>query len=446
MRRHFAAESIVTTPLHLSIEEEAILEDEMNLHSAELDGILEDSDRLGDIVVTMGDAQATVSNTPEIGTMEQELVSAVADMAVAGTDADPEDITKDMLPPAEGLSAESILESAGAMLKKIWDGIKAMMTKIWDHIKNFFMRIGEFITGTKRRIEKLEKLVTESGDTLKDRIIDAKDVFHGPLAELTIKGEATKEVGKDYSELASWFKDVIDGMVTATEDSMDGGTKVMEGFLRNPKLVDNNLEVFTHDMTEPVIKLSKLMGVSFGGVSQDDDRASKHLGSLSILGNLPDKHFTNTFSDKTPTTLESLRNFSSMIRVRAESGSGNYSLGQIAKVVPLTNNVDEVKKVLTASQGYVKLVESKGRMISAIGDHNKKARDAIDKIVAEASNEKLDADSKAIMKELLGINGKMSSMFAGLIQKLVVSNNRTTNAVLDYCIQSCELKPLKQAA
>lgn len=52
---------------------------------------------------------------------------------------------------------------------------------------------------------------------------------------------------------------------------------------------------------------------------------------------------------------------------------------------------------------------------------------------------KLDQKAVSVMKELLIINSKLNSMIAAALQNTVSHTNRTTNAVLDYCIQSCKL-------
>lgn len=109
-------------PVQLSVEEEAILADEKNEQQIESEQTTNDIEQMGDIIVKMGDVQTIVSNIPEIKPIDQALVGAVAEAAVAGTDADPEEVAGSMLPD-QGVSTESFIA-----------GVKGRMTALQEKL------------------------------------------------------------------------------------------------------------------------------------------------------------------------------------------------------------------------------------------------------------------------------------------------------------------------
>jgi hypothetical protein len=163
MRRH-----LQPTPqpaLQLSLEEEAIVADEINQHLMEVADAATATDRLGDIIISMGDVEVVAINEPKLGQVEGSLISSVADMAVAGTDADPEAVLAGLL-PANGVSAESFGEKVKNALAELWKKIQAMIKIAWENIKRFFSRIGDLLSPRKHREEKARKQ-REAEDMLK---------------------------------------------------------------------------------------------------------------------------------------------------------------------------------------------------------------------------------------------------------------------------------------
>lgn len=132
MKRHLQIEP---TDLNLSVEEEAILLDEQSQISAELNELDADATRIIDMNVIINDTTQVISGLPEVNGVEADLVAAVSEMAVAGTDADPDDI---LSIPANGLSAEGFLKSVGDTLTNIWNAIKTAIAKMYEHLKKFF--------------------------------------------------------------------------------------------------------------------------------------------------------------------------------------------------------------------------------------------------------------------------------------------------------------------
>jgi len=140
----------------LSVEEEAIASDELNGNVIELDKESADIDRLGDIVVSMGDVQTVISNTPEVSTIDKELVFAMGDMAVAGTDASADNIVGQALLD-QSMSTESFIGGVKDKLSKMWQTIKEFIAKMWQHVKNFFTSQSKDAKILKAATEELDE-------------------------------------------------------------------------------------------------------------------------------------------------------------------------------------------------------------------------------------------------------------------------------------------------
>lgn len=141
----------------LSVEEEAILTDEHNEASQALDQATADADRVTEVAEVATDAVQVVDITPQVGQVEAELVGAVGDMAVAGTDADPADVislptpTEGAEPAPEGLSVEGIAST----LKSIWDAIVTAIKNMWVGLKHWLTTYFSSLEQNKKHAEKL---------------------------------------------------------------------------------------------------------------------------------------------------------------------------------------------------------------------------------------------------------------------------------------------------
>jgi hypothetical protein len=130
---------IITPPsqrpiVRLSLEEQAILQDEQ---SQTLTGLETDGHEIDRLVATnagLDDTILVVSETPEFGEVDRGLVDAVADAAVAGTDADPEQV---ITTTPEGLASEGFVSDVVDRLKKMWEKIREYLTNAWKALVNY---------------------------------------------------------------------------------------------------------------------------------------------------------------------------------------------------------------------------------------------------------------------------------------------------------------------
>jgi hypothetical protein len=153
MKRHFerSIERMQPEPT-LSVEEAAILADEHSEAERAMDTTASEVERITEIAEVATDVQLVVSDVPQIGQVEQDLVAAAADMAVAGTDANAEEVLS--LTDATGaVSAEGIVSA----LKSIWDAIVTAIKNMWVGIRHWFTTYFSTLDKNKKHAEALIK-------------------------------------------------------------------------------------------------------------------------------------------------------------------------------------------------------------------------------------------------------------------------------------------------
>lgn len=158
MRKHFAP--VAPTPVHLSVEEQAILSDEIAEVQSDIAADDQAVNRLMDTNEIIGELKETVATIPELGPIEEQLVAAATDMAVAGTDANPEELIE--ATPAEGVSTEGFWSTLGDKLKEIWKKIMEMITKAWQSILKFLGMTKNQTETTKKKVEKAIEVVEKA--------------------------------------------------------------------------------------------------------------------------------------------------------------------------------------------------------------------------------------------------------------------------------------------
>lgn len=156
MKRHF--EQPVET-ITLSVEEEAVLVDEQNEIVANIAQQNDLGDRLVDTVEGVASAETALTGVGEVTDVEKELVATVGEMAVAGTDGDPDDIIS---VSSNGLSAEGFADKAIEGLKKLWEKIKKMMVDIWNRIVEFFKGQNKQLENAVNAQKSIDEFIEEN--------------------------------------------------------------------------------------------------------------------------------------------------------------------------------------------------------------------------------------------------------------------------------------------
>lgn len=173
--------------VRLSLEEQAILQDDQNVMITALDSDTHEIDRLIDTGVGLDQTTTIVNETPEFNSVDQALVSCVSDAIVAGTDADPEELAESML-SEKGVSAESFASTVLDGLKKMWEAIKAWLQKAWASIKKFFASLAAFFSPNKRKEEEAKKKQEEE-----EALKKASDEEKRQLAKKYAKERAARD-------------------------------------------------------------------------------------------------------------------------------------------------------------------------------------------------------------------------------------------------------------
>ena len=156
MKRHFSQPS--EPMFRLSIEEEAILADEQNEGLAEIAAGESEIDRAMETNEVLDSATATVQEIETPGPVETELMAAVADMAVAGTDADPDNL----ITTGEGVSTEDMAAGIMDKLAKLWKHVKEMLMKAFNYIKSFFVGREKAIESAVSAQDENDKFLEEN--------------------------------------------------------------------------------------------------------------------------------------------------------------------------------------------------------------------------------------------------------------------------------------------
>ncbi len=158
MLRHFATslEGIrdVSTGPVLSLEEEALVMDEAADTGAQIDGDLNEVERVIEVASGLEDL-AVVADTIEEATPQQlALVQVAGDLAVAGTDV----TSDDLLPSLESYKGGKIsMEGLREIAQTVWQNIIQFLAKIWAQIEQFYHLLFSTIASTRARLNALKE-------------------------------------------------------------------------------------------------------------------------------------------------------------------------------------------------------------------------------------------------------------------------------------------------
>lgn len=162
MRKHFfAIESAhLQAPVRmLSLEEEMLIVDEAAQDEAQVERDLSESERVIEVSDALEDVAVVADGIEAATPGEVALIDTASQMAVAGTDIEPEQVVPAMESyMGKRISTEGIRETA----RTIWENIQAFLTKVWNQIVAYF-RVSAVVPMVEKRIASLEKKVKELG-------------------------------------------------------------------------------------------------------------------------------------------------------------------------------------------------------------------------------------------------------------------------------------------
>lgn len=177
MKRHlYRGTDVIPVPT-LSAEELAIQADDLAEAEQNATNEADIVERVTEIAEVASDTMTVVSLTPEVGDIEQALVNAVADMAVAGTDGDPEEVISVATDASGAISTEGIATA----LKSMWQAIVTAIKNMWVGIKHWLTTYFSSLEQNKKHAEALiQKLNGQKGyvPNMKTDGISITDIFN----------------------------------------------------------------------------------------------------------------------------------------------------------------------------------------------------------------------------------------------------------------------------
>jgi hypothetical protein len=279
MKRHLEKPTPQPVPVPtLSVEEEAILQDEHNEASIAVDAATAEADRITEVAEVAQDAVLVVDETPEVGQVEQDLVGAVGDMAVAGTDADPEEVISLPVTDGQDVSVEGIVST----LKSIWDAIVTAIKNMWVGLKHWLTTYFSTLEQNKKHAEKLiERLNGMKGyvPNIKNDKIEIKDIFNyaNIIAGLNLSELFGGIAGRDKR-----FEDFVVG-ATDTQGSLmvNLGHAIAEGYDKFDGINVSELGDMVDFMSRKMGEYCKKLGLSKGD-GKDKDKYTFNVAQMKV--------------------------------------------------------------------------------------------------------------------------------------------------------------------
>jgi len=143
-----------------SLEEETVALQEADTLQAEATADVAESTRVEDVTDVMLNVADTLEKTDELTPQQAQLTDTVSEMAVAGSDGDPDDVMPSAADVVEGtVSLESFIEDVRKKAAEIWARIREFCLSIWNTIKEFFKRIFHAAPRLLARVKELRASV-----------------------------------------------------------------------------------------------------------------------------------------------------------------------------------------------------------------------------------------------------------------------------------------------
>lgn len=140
----------------ISLEEVIALTGELSDHSNAIDQDLSEVARITDIAGALEELAAVTATIREASPTEIALINSAADMAVAGTDIQPEYVVPG-LATEEHIGKSIAVESMMETIAVLWKKIKDFVTNIWMHIEMFVNKFMNIVPALRAMISMQRK-------------------------------------------------------------------------------------------------------------------------------------------------------------------------------------------------------------------------------------------------------------------------------------------------
>jgi hypothetical protein len=194
-----------------SLEEEVVDLQEADAAQAQASADVQETARVEDVTDVMLNVADTLETAETITPQQAMLTDTVSEMAVAGSDGDPDDV----IPTAadvveEKVALESFVEDIRKRAAEIWQRIRAFCLEIWKTIKEFFARIFHAAPRLLARVKELRDIATEkkktfgSADPAQATVLPMAGTNSISYPDYMVHN--TKELAKGLGELGSLAK------------------------------------------------------------------------------------------------------------------------------------------------------------------------------------------------------------------------------------------------
>jgi len=460
MKRHLKAP---VPTLHLSMEEDAIAIDEQNALLQEIRQDHQDVARLTDTNAIVADAVSVIETVEQPVTPDHQLLGAVADMAVAGSDADPTELVP---PVSEGkdISTESFISSVKEKVLKIWEAIKSAISRMWERIKQFFQNILAYFSGSAKRVKELRELLDKHKKGI-DALEGARSYWNkkqwlkdmeemakysnkdsgrfnkGYLPTSTVTDGDTR-TGVQFltidGKIPSDFNDAVDTLYetawrvakhlpeTATIIEKDINHS-LDQIVQRPEEKDKILSQFCNRSQIEFKKLASQLGLSEKEGEKSAQRYTPHmLGNVVLQGTLNFGHSNNLEENLDDLTQAELR--TAVLAFK--------STEQLPKEIPHLKSVGDVEKLLVTIEYWLNqsLPEINKEINAAHNSHYQfftKTNGSFNKISDEMSSEVVHS-----IKSLVYVSSRLTGMIGRSVPEYLQHAHKVTTVVLDYAIHS----------
>lgn len=432
MRRHFSLESQTQTVamegIALEDDEVPVVEREVAEDSAEIEGEMQESQRVCDAVDCLEDLAVITDGMDEASPTEVALIENTAAMAVAGTDIQPEEIiptlpevevtpavtdsvavtepeSSDVVPvvaaesyKTKKVSMEGFSDSLREKGRRLWENIQKWVKTVWEKIQTFFFKMSQLTGYRAKQIDSLLKQVKAAGKLELQK--DATLSVSSGIDSITTDGKTAAN--------ASDLKKGLVAISKAADLVLDGYVKAVS---KRGELIEKAIGEFTPEKAEEVGKklVSSLKSTNLpaaGGHSVTIDNVEMY-ASEPLMGG-----FT-VVSKKTPLNDGVLSVAVSLSAMQKDGysvrSSDAKSSSSSAKIAPLTlaeiqDILEESAKVMKTINSYFSGAERKKAVEIKIKLESSSGRAAKELAKAKASNEGVNESAYAIYSAMLNYN------------------------------------------
>lgn len=164
-----------------------------------------DVERCIEVAQVLGEVTDVVSSkVSEATPTEARLTELVGDMAVAGTDANPEDVVPSMEAYADGPAA---MKKVKENIAKMWEWLKKLVAKITERLKYYFKAVFQSSVALDKRLHDLEEQLTKADAT----------TFKGGKVAISAREASSIALGTVVPENLAKLKTQLDTLITVRQ-------------------------------------------------------------------------------------------------------------------------------------------------------------------------------------------------------------------------------------